>query len=180
MRPRVLISAASAARKITPVSFQSHPWICEACQIRTRQFSSKSPLEQPSEKPYYITTPIFYVNAGTPTRTITSHPNIRCSYLIAPHVGHLYTLVLTDILKRWQQLKGKKAILCTGTDEHGLKVPKSTPITVRNSINRCSRSKKPRREPVSNLNLSAIKALRYLKYVAFQTILYIDIHRFRN
>jgi methionyl-tRNA synthetase len=29
------------------------------------------------------------------------------------------------VLKRWQQLKGKKAILCTGTDEHGLKVQKA-------------------------------------------------------
>ena len=40
----------------------------------------------------------------------------------APHVGHLYTLVLTDILKRWQVLKGRRAILSTGTDEHGMKV----------------------------------------------------------
>ena len=31
-------------------------------------------------------------------------------------------MVLSDILKRWQVLKGKKAILCTGTDEHGLKI----------------------------------------------------------
>jgi methionyl-tRNA synthetase len=55
------------------------------------------------KKPYYITTPIFYVNA-------------------APHVGHLYTMVLTDIVKRWNVLRGEKAIMCTGTDEHGLKV----------------------------------------------------------
>jgi methionyl-tRNA synthetase len=31
-------------------------------------------------------------------------------------------MVLTDILKRWQVLKGKRAILCTGTDEHGMKI----------------------------------------------------------
>ncbi|QIX00069.1 hypothetical protein AMS68_005586 [Peltaster fructicola] len=31
-------------------------------------------------------------------------------------------MVLTDVLKRWQELKGRKAILCTGTDEHGLKM----------------------------------------------------------
>ncbi|KAI9742343.1 MAG: methionyl-tRNA synthetase [Claussenomyces sp. TS43310] len=31
-------------------------------------------------------------------------------------------MVLTDILKRWQVLQGKKAILCTGTDEHGMKI----------------------------------------------------------
>ncbi|KAM0272462.1 hypothetical protein ACHAPA_002213 [Fusarium lateritium] len=56
-----------------------------------------------SEKPYYVTTPIFYVNA-------------------APHVGHLYTMVLADVLKRWQKINGKEAYLCTGTDEHGMKI----------------------------------------------------------
>lgn len=43
----------------------------------------------------------------------------------APHVGHLYTMVLTDILKRWQVLKGREAILCTGTDEHGMKIQRA-------------------------------------------------------
>jgi methionyl-tRNA synthetase len=31
-------------------------------------------------------------------------------------------MVLTDILKRWNQLQGRKALLLTGTDEHGMKV----------------------------------------------------------
>ncbi len=31
-------------------------------------------------------------------------------------------MVLADILKRWQILQGKTAILSTGTDEHGMKV----------------------------------------------------------
>ena len=39
-----------------------------------------------------------------------------------PHVGHLYTSILTDVLKRWHALLGKKSILCTGTDEHGMKI----------------------------------------------------------
>jgi methionyl-tRNA synthetase len=34
-------------------------------------------------------------------------------------------MVLTDIIKRWQVLKGRKALLLTGTDEHGLKVRSS-------------------------------------------------------
>ncbi|KAK2048554.1 tRNA synthetase class I [Colletotrichum somersetense] len=55
------------------------------------------------DKPYYVTTPIFYVNAS-------------------PHVGHMYSMLLADVLKRWQVLKGRPAILCTGTDEHGSKV----------------------------------------------------------
>ncbi|EFR01645.1 methionyl-tRNA synthetase [Nannizzia gypsea CBS 118893] len=55
-------------------------------------------------KPYYVTTPIFYVNA-------------------APHIGHLYTILIADILKRWQVLIGNgDAKLLTGTDEHGMKI----------------------------------------------------------
>jgi methionyl-tRNA synthetase len=41
---------------------------------------------------------------------------------LEPHVGHLYTMILADILKRWKVLQGKPAILCTGTDEHGMKI----------------------------------------------------------
>ncbi|OAA41634.1 methionyl-tRNA synthetase [Metarhizium rileyi] len=59
-----------------------------------------------TDKPYYITTPIFYVNA-------------------APHIGHLYTMVLADVLKRWQQIKGKETFFLTGTDEHGMKIQRA-------------------------------------------------------
>jgi valyl-tRNA synthetase len=51
--------------------------------------------------------PIFYVNA-------------------APHGGHLYTLFLTDILKRLQKLRGDdRAVSLTGTDEHCMKIQKA-------------------------------------------------------
>lgn len=85
---------------------RSRVWTCASCQAlrpRNRAIST----QQASEKPYYITTPIFYVNA-------------------APHVGHLYTMVLSDIIKRWHVLKGKNALLLTGTDEHGLKVQRAS------------------------------------------------------
>ncbi|KAI5280918.1 Methionine--tRNA ligase, mitochondrial [Ascosphaera aggregata] len=56
------------------------------------------------KKPFYVTTPIFYVNA-------------------APHVGHMYNMILADTLKRWHVLQGDvNAKLLTGTDEHGLKI----------------------------------------------------------
>jgi methionyl-tRNA synthetase len=35
-------------------------------------------------------------------------------------------MVLTDIIKRWRLLKGENALLCTGTDEHGLKVQRAS------------------------------------------------------
>lgn len=41
---------------------------------------------------------------------------------LAPHVGHLFTMVLGDIVKRWQVVCGNESRLLTGTDEHGLKV----------------------------------------------------------
>uniref|UniRef100_A0A8C4SRY1 Methionine--tRNA ligase, mitochondrial n=1 Tax=Erpetoichthys calabaricus TaxID=27687 RepID=A0A8C4SRY1_ERPCA len=52
---------------------------------------------------HYLTTPIFYVNAG-------------------PHIGHLYSAVLADCLCRYKRLRGFKSKFSTGTDEHGLKI----------------------------------------------------------
>jgi methionyl-tRNA synthetase len=37
-------------------------------------------------------------------------------------------MVLADILKRWQVLRGKNAILCTGTDEHGMKIQQAAAL----------------------------------------------------
>lgn len=35
-------------------------------------------------------------------------------------------MVLADVLKRWQVLKGRKAVLLTGTDEHGMKIQQAS------------------------------------------------------
>ena len=52
---------------------------------------------------------------------------IPISLDVAPHIGHLYTAVLTDALHRWDVLRGNTAgIFSTGTDEHGLKVCRCT------------------------------------------------------
>jgi methionyl-tRNA synthetase len=51
----------------------------------------------------YITTPLYYVNAE-------------------PHLGHTYTTVVADTLKRYFQSLGYEAFLLTGTDEHGDKI----------------------------------------------------------
>ncbi|MCH7759075.1 methionine--tRNA ligase [Patescibacteria group bacterium] len=52
---------------------------------------------------FYITTPIYYVNAR-------------------PHLGSAYTTIAADILARWHRMKGEKVFFLTGTDEHGEKV----------------------------------------------------------
>ncbi|KAK4192996.1 putative methionine--tRNA ligase [Podospora australis] len=80
-------------------------WACHPSRgqyaLASRRFTSQP--SSPPDKPYYVTTPIFYVNA-------------------APHIGHMYSMVLADVFKRWQILKGNRAIMITGTDEHGSKV----------------------------------------------------------
>ncbi|HEY2932455.1 MAG TPA: methionine--tRNA ligase [Acidobacteriota bacterium] len=57
-------------------------------------------------KPYYITTPIYYVNDK-------------------PHLGHTYTTVLADSLARYRRYHGDDVCLLTGTDEHGLKMQRT-------------------------------------------------------
>ncbi|KAJ0334369.1 hypothetical protein COL5a_000426 [Colletotrichum fioriniae] len=102
MRPARL-SPASAFRNRRHIPAMRSPWVCPSCthgQTSRRRFASS---DSKGDKPYYVTTPIFYVNAS-------------------PHVGHMYSMLLADVLKRWQVLKGRTAILCTGTDEHGSKV----------------------------------------------------------
>ena len=55
---------------------------------------------------YYLTTPIYYVNA-------------------TPHIGHAYTTLVADTVKRVRRMMGDDVYLCTGTDEHGQKVERS-------------------------------------------------------
>ena len=49
---------------------------------------------------YYITTPIYYVNAQ-------------------PHLGHAYTTIAADVLARHMRQRGEEVFFLTGTDEHG-------------------------------------------------------------
>jgi methionyl-tRNA synthetase len=55
---------------------------------------------------YYLTTPIYYTNA-------------------APHIGHAYTTIAADTIKRLKQMQGFDVILTTGTDEHGVNVERA-------------------------------------------------------
>src|SRR6266581_4941531 len=50
--------------------------------------------------PYYVTTPIYYVNAE-------------------PHLGHAYTTIGADIVARHMRQRGEDVFFLTGTDEHG-------------------------------------------------------------
>jgi methionyl-tRNA synthetase len=55
---------------------------------------------------FYITTPIYYVNAR-------------------PHIGHAYTTLVCDAVARRKRLLGYDTFFLTGTDEHGQKIERS-------------------------------------------------------
>lgn len=55
---------------------------------------------------FYLTTPIYYVNA-------------------APHIGHTYTTIAADLIKRYKSMCGYDVVLTTGTDEHGQKIERA-------------------------------------------------------
>jgi methionyl-tRNA synthetase len=58
---------------------------------------------------YYLTTPIYYVNA-------------------APHIGHAYTTIAAEAIARFKRMQGYDVVLTTGTDEHGTKVERAARV----------------------------------------------------
>ncbi len=56
-----------------------------------------------AKKPYFISTAISYPNG-------------------APHIGHAYEAIATDVIARFKRLDGYDVWFCTGTDDHGQKM----------------------------------------------------------
>jgi methionyl-tRNA synthetase len=90
------------------------------CLPRVKRIEKRSPdktgkpgqtiaLERKMKKPYYITTPIYYIND-------------------VPHIGHAYTTIAADIVARYKRLCGCDVFFLTGTDEHGQKVEKAAEL----------------------------------------------------
>src|SRR6202049_3442942 len=60
-----------------------------------------------AEKPkYYLTTPIYYTNG-------------------LPHIGHTYSTIVCDTIRRYKRMRGYDVVMTTGTDEHGINVERS-------------------------------------------------------
>jgi methionyl-tRNA synthetase len=60
----------------------------------------------PERPPYYLTTPIYYVNAR-------------------PHLGTAYSTIVSDTIARYKRAQGFDVFFLTGTDEHGQKIQRS-------------------------------------------------------
>ncbi len=60
-----------------------------------------------SDKPkFYLTTPIYYTNG-------------------LPHIGHTYSTIVCDTIRRYKRMRGYDVVMTTGTDEHGVNVERS-------------------------------------------------------
>jgi methionyl-tRNA synthetase len=55
---------------------------------------------------FYITTPIYYANS-------------------LPHLGHLYTTIVADVVNRYKRQRGFDTFFLTGTDEHGINIQRA-------------------------------------------------------
>jgi methionyl-tRNA synthetase len=61
----------------------------------------------PQQNPkYYLTTPIYYTNG-------------------LPHIGHVYTTIVCDTIRRFKRMRGYDVVMTTGTDEHGVNVERA-------------------------------------------------------
>lgn len=60
----------------------------------------------PRKPKFYLTTPIYYTNG-------------------LPHIGHTYTTVVADTIRRYKRMRGFEVVMTTGTDEHGVNVERA-------------------------------------------------------
>ena len=66
----------------------------------------------PNSSHFYLTTPIYYVNAR-------------------PHLGHAYSTIVCDAIARRKRAMGIDTWFLTGTDEHGQKIERSAKLAGR-------------------------------------------------
>src|ERR1700722_2010478 len=64
-------------------------------------------MSTPRTKPkYYLTTPLYYTNG-------------------LPHIGHTYSTIVADVIRRYKRMRGYDVVMTTGADEHGVNVERS-------------------------------------------------------
>jgi methionyl-tRNA synthetase len=68
-----------------------------------KRFAQRKMAEKPK---YYLTTPIYYTNG-------------------LPHIGHTYSTIVCDTIRRYKRMRGYDVVMTTGTDEHGVNVERS-------------------------------------------------------
>src|SRR5580658_5923539 len=72
---------------------------------RAQRRKERSEMAAGKQK-YYLTTPIYYTNG-------------------LPHIGHTYSTIVCDTIRRYKRMRGFDVVMTTGTDEHGVNVERS-------------------------------------------------------
>ncbi|MCC6682905.1 MAG: methionine--tRNA ligase [Phycisphaeraceae bacterium] len=73
------------------------------CYTATDEVTTPGGYDAGMSEPFYVTTPIYYVNDK-------------------PHLGHVYTTMIADVVARYHRLRGDDVFFLTGVDEHAAKV----------------------------------------------------------
>src|SRR3954471_4610932 len=94
-----------------------------------------------SSDKFYITTAIVYPNG-------------------APHIGHAYEAIATDVLARFHKLDGKDVFFLTGTDEHGQKMIQTAQREGISALELATRNAALLRELDDKLNISFSRFIR--------------------
>ncbi|MEM6853907.1 MAG: class I tRNA ligase family protein, partial [Planctomycetota bacterium] len=94
--PRRRPAAAPRLRGVAP------QLICSSRPV-PRFFYNPRPMTAKPDNTFYVTTPIYYVNDK-------------------PHLGHVYTTMVADVVARYHRLRGDDTFFLTGVDEHAAKV----------------------------------------------------------
>ncbi|KAM6923542.1 methionine--tRNA ligase, mitochondrial [Xenentodon cancila] len=94
-----------------------------------------------TDRSFFITTPIFYVNAS-------------------PHLGHLYSAVTADCAHRWKRLQGFNSRFATGTDEHGLKIQQAAEAAGKDPLVFCTDVSERFKSLFSSCNISYTDYIR--------------------
>src|SRR5258708_22710947 len=76
---------------------------CAATNSGQRTTKTKRAKEK---RKFYLPTPIYYTNG-------------------LPHIGHTYTTVVADTIRRYKRMNGYDVVMTTGTDEHGVNVERA-------------------------------------------------------
>ncbi|KAL6262802.1 hypothetical protein P5V15_005592 [Pogonomyrmex californicus] len=109
----------------------------------------------------YITTPIFYVNAG-------------------PHIGHLYSAVLADAFVRYNGMLGHKTFFATGTDEHGNKIKAAAAIAGLPNLEYCTKISQQFREMCDKFEVDYSRFIRTTEKQHCDAVIGKDILKFHG
>lgn len=86
--------------------------------------------------------------------TAISYPNAE------PHIGHMYEVILADIIKNYHTILGHNTKLVTGTDEHGKKIQQTAEKQGLTPIQLCDRNVEHFKELVSSLQIEPFRFIR--------------------